>query len=307
MNPFKLLFAFLVLLPLIGTAQLCQEPVGYCEYYKAWHFQTDTLDNDWIADTTATPLWQLGNSGKPAFTGRAMMTDTAHAYPVNANNALVLKIPHSAPNVIISFRHSYQTTSLRDGGIVEFSTDTGSTWTNVLDCSGSFPQVCTENFYLYTDTLHTGEKGFSGTASAIYSRLQFFNCIGVKGTTSGCYFHSGDYMMLRFRFISDSTADTLAGWKIDSVQVKGPGCVPGAVKEVTSVQPSVFPNPSSGIFNFDIDGRIPFTVRVYNSLGQMVLESKNKQIDLSGYNDGVYYYKIVTENYCGGGLLHLHH
>jgi hypothetical protein len=113
------------------------------------------------------------------------MTDTANPYYVNANQAIYFRAPNSintpywSLNPIITFRHKFQT-SLTDGCIVEFSTDTGQTWKNVGgDCNSAvnpdFQGINTHNCYGTTDTLPGGERAFFGTSNGWQiSRFQFF-------------------------------------------------------------------------------------------------------------------------------------
>ena len=51
----------------------------------------------------------------------------------------------------------------------------------------------------------------------------------------------------------------------------------------------VYPNPSNGIFH--IDGEME-NIKVFNTMGQIVLQSKNNEIDLSSYPKGIYYLKL---------------
>ena len=49
---------------------------------------------------------------------------------------------------------------------------------------------------------------------------------------------------------------------------------------------SIFPNPTSSILNVSHDGDL--NISVYNMLGQEILETNEKQIDLSGFQKGTY-------------------
>ena len=49
---------------------------------------------------------------------------------------------------------------------------------------------------------------------------------------------------------------------------------------------SIFPNPTSSILNVSHDGEL--NISVYNMLGQEILETNEKQIDLSGFQKGTY-------------------
>ena len=49
---------------------------------------------------------------------------------------------------------------------------------------------------------------------------------------------------------------------------------------------SIFPNPTSSILNVSHDGDL--NISVYNMLGQEILETNEKQIDISGFQKGAY-------------------
>ena len=49
---------------------------------------------------------------------------------------------------------------------------------------------------------------------------------------------------------------------------------------------SIFPNPTSSILNVSHDGDL--NISVYNMLGQEILETNEKQIDISGFQKGTY-------------------
>lgn len=57
----------------------------------------------------------------------------------------------------------------------------------------------------------------------------------------------------------------------------------------------VFPNPSNGIFN--ISSKTAFNnIRVFNSLGQQILETNHSQIDLSQYPRGMYFLELSSDS-----------
>ena len=276
---------------------------------------TDTMSN-YIADTSTVPLWQIGHSYKTFFgvdsTGvTTIMTDTLNPYPVNSNNWFVMKIPDYL-NVIVDFWHKFQTDSGHDGGAVEFSVDSGMTWQNVKgDCNadgtGAWPGVLTDNFYSAIDTITSGEPSFSGIQnSLLHSRVQFFTALPERTTGgAGCSFWASS-IYLRFRFVSDSVADSLAGWIIDSIEIEADN-YPGLVRTVNKSSLTVYPNPSAdGTFNFPVlfDEELCRTV-VYDAMGRQVVSMPYAHaLDMDGYAKGVYIYKVSDGvNYYMGQLV----
>ena len=76
------------------------------------------------------------------------------------------------------------------------------------------------------------------------------------------------------------------------------------VKQVNSDELSIYPNPTTGIFNittnnanfteltiniFDIQGK-----EVFNALDKNISSNYNKQINLEGLSKGLYYIKLNT-------------
>ena len=55
---------------------------------------------------------------------------------------------------------------------------------------------------------------------------------------------------------------------------------------------SVFPNPTSSILNINFDGDL--NLSIYNMLGQQLLETNDKQIDISGFERGTYI--LIVQN-----------
>jgi len=278
---------------------------------------TDSLShNRWgKIDTTNTHLWKIGKTHKPFFASgfdstTAIMTDTTSPYPVNANDWFVLKANHQF-NFMISFWHKYQTTKGHDGGIVEFSLDSGTTWQNVKgtcngDSSFGLGGVFTDNFYSQKDTLLTGQQAFSGTSSGWqYSRFQFFSGYPVRLTkgTSSCDFNSLYFIYIRFRFVSDSVPDTLDGWIIDNIKIRT-DYYGGYVAPIGYNTLHVYPNPSAGgVFIFpELNDEKLAEIEITNALGQTLFTIPyTHKIDLSAYPPGLYLYKVrsSTEYYSG--------
>lgn len=263
---------------------------------------------DFQTDTSA--LWQIGGTNKTFFSSggfieRAMMTDTANAYPIGANAWFELEFPVTFHfNVIVNFTHKYQTDTGKDGGIVEFSNDGGQTWQNIkgdcnMDTMMYFPGVHTENFYGFEDTLDNGERAFTGQSNGwIHSRVQFFYAIPVKSTAT-CDMQN---IKMRFRFVSDSTSEALDGWIISGITIEQDEYAGVAdVKRPASL--NVYPNPSAdGQFYFpELSGK-GYQTEIMNTMGQTVYSNVySRHLDLSSYAKGIYFYRVSgdDEQYTG--------
>jgi hypothetical protein len=264
----------------------------------------DSTDiSDFVTDTSG--LWQIGSTNKTFFSSggfidRAMMTDTVNTYPVGANAWFILEFPVNFNfNVIVDFTHKYQTDPGKDGCIVEFSNDGGQSWQNVKgDCNQDtmmyFPGVHTENLYGYDDTLENGERAFSGESNGwIHSRIQFLYGLPVKSTAT-CDMQD---IKMRFRFVSDSTAETMDGWIISGITIEQDEY--SGIKDIAKREKlNVFPNPSAdGQFYFpEFTGKDEYTMEIINSFGQTIYRNDyQRSIDLSKYAKGLYFYKVNGE------------
>lgn len=281
-------------------------------------FTTGSIPN-FIPDTAATPLWQIGHSHKLFFgdsTGvTRIMTDTLRPYPVNANNWFTIKVLRGF-NQIIDFWHRYQTDSTRDGGTVEFSIDHGVIWQNMKgpcnsDSIFSDPGIFTTNFYTFNDTLASGTQAFTGTKSSTqYSRFQFFVGFPIgplSGGSSGCDFRSADTIYVRFRFISDSVPDTMAGWIIDSIKIEQDDYGSGIVNINNQKSLNVYPNPSyDGSFTFPaLVNEQNYKIEVYDAMGEKILKIPYTQsLELNHCPPGLYFYRVTgATGYYSGRLL----
>ncbi len=68
----------------------------------------------------------------------------------------------------------------------------------------------------------------------------------------------------------------------------------------------VFPNPSAGTFYFSLLEE-EMSIEIYDVVGQLILktafENKSTVLDLSNYNNGIYFYKIIGEKSYSGKLI----
>ena len=167
------------------------------------------------------------------------------------------------------------------------------------DCNGDStydPQsILTDNFYGRNDTLVSGEPAFSGTSSGWQiSKFQFFAAMPERRTGGGPSCINGDEMLVRFRFKSDSTVDSMAGWIISSITIKQDyySGIPTINKSQTL---KVFPNPSiDGVFHFPaLDNEEKYSMEIYNAMGNKIYTGNYlHDVDLSKYADGLYFYKV---------------
>lgn len=271
---------------------------------------TDSLiHKQGYVDTIASGIWKIGTTTKPYFSvspisGFAIMTDTLKPYDTSINSNFKVVLNAYNFNTILSFRHKYQTRLGMDGGIVEYSIDTGKTWNNVLgscniDNSALWQGILTSNFYKKTDTLTTGEPAFSGISNGWqYSRVQVFIALPIKSTgTTNCV--SSAVIQFRFRFYSDNQPDTLDGWMIDDLKIEHDH-YNGGINRITSSFPvNVYPNPTNEELNIEMPEQYFDHVKLSNTIGTIilsdVLNETHKKLNIKELPSGIYVLTLESE------------
>jgi hypothetical protein len=103
------------------------------------------------------------------------------------------------------------------------------------------------------------------------------------GTASSCAFTQGSYL-LKFR-------DVAQFWSYDTLTVSGSSAVVDAIAfEAITICPTL----TSGLCT--IKGVEHAKFAIYSTTGQLVTTGNGNEIDLSGYNAGIYFIKISSRN-----------
>ena len=90
------------------------------------------------------------------------------------------------------------------------------------------------------------------------------------------------------------------GYTVDVISQRGctktsmPFTVEGLGLNTNNFNFSVSPNPSNGVFTINTD--VNFSYKVYNVIGELIIESNSNKIDLSTNKTGIYFLKIETTN-----------
>lgn len=239
-------------------------------------------------------LWVRGESQKTTLThnGKVMITDSVNTYPNETNASFEVHWPawNQYPfSLIMSFHHSIDSDSLLDGGIIEVSRDYGASWTNVIEDQTNMLFLSNE-LYTSADTLHTGEKGFSGSFTDRFTEIEWVWMFPIKEMPT-------DTMYYRFRFISDTINNTKEGWMISDITFSFADLGSG-VEEIALFDFSFAPNPSNGQIqinsSFDIQKAI---LRDLN--GKMIaseLDPTKKVLNYSGLSKGMYFLQLQNSD-----------
>lgn len=247
-----------------------------------------------ILDTSSSNIWQVGPPQKTIFDSAAtnpnvLVTDTINTYPVNDTSIFTFKTHGlgwgSGGIIAVRWKQKLDMDFKKDGGIIEYSIDTGKTWLNV------FHNTSVYNFYGFdttnADTLTDGTFAFTGTDTVW---RDIWLCYKIPVTPYGDF-------MFRFTFRSDNVDSNKEGWMIDNMLVQET-----FYHTVSTVAPQgtflVFPTITNGIVKVTIgkDKQKIDNILILNKEGQVVRRSKGKinnaTMDISGLPAGNYFVHI---------------
>ena len=185
----------------------------------------------------------------------------------------------------ISFKMAFELELDWDIIYVEYTIDDGSTW-NILGTSND------PNWY-NSDTLPD---------------TNCFNCPGAQWTGTSASFNDYSYdlsafasetsMIFRFVFHSDQS-ETREGVVIDDLQI---GTEQLSIDDTILEGLSIFPNPSTAIFNIQWPAESSLSIEVFDILGKSVIKrfdmpqgSSNYPLDMSSFATGLYLIKLNTD------------
>jgi len=292
------------------TSLLSAQTMGY---YEAITFDSphptyislNTADSIILKiDTSASEnIWQIGKPHKTLFDSaysrpNAIVTDTIHYYPPNNSSAFTIKIFDPAwtgyyieDQDDISFKHKYDTDSLRDGGYVEISYDNGVSWTNIAnDTIGYWDPHFYNPFFSLNPIIANGNAAFTGNSKG-WRQSEIYGC--------NFYLLSNPYpVYLRFVFSSDSIQTNKEGWMIDNISIcLGCGNCLGINEAENKELISIFPNPATD--ELTIETQLTSEIEISNLEGQVVkkfeVNDGKLSIDISDLNSGIYIIRVQTD------------
>ena len=286
-----LVFLVAILLPFIGNSQ----------YYMQYFDGADTNGNaiQIIIDTANDNIWQIGKPQKQIFDSAAtwpnsLITDTLNSYPTNNVSKFSYYVnTNSFFNggiIAIQWKQKLDMDLGQDGGMIEFSLDSGQTWQNAFDNPNVY------NFYgfdsINVDTLPNGELGFTGTDS---TWKDIWLCFGVS------WMSNYPNMLVRHTLVSDSVENSMEGWVIDNLMVHI--TIVHTVEEVEKKDYlTVGPNPTNGrveIQTQKVEGyHVIENIELVNIEGKVIQQwgvSPTKFfVDIQNHPNGVYFLRVKT-------------
>ena len=259
----------------------------------------DVLLND---SAKSTALWSTGTGWGVISDGaeqNTSFTDSPNGnYAANAENSLTLLNPIDLTNyqfAELKFRTKWAIESTWDFGLVEISTDGGTSW--------------------ISQKTQLSRKGSGRSGSKQPSTSYGFDAFnpGLTWTelSSDISAYAGKQIKLRFRLSADG-GDQRDGWYVDNIRILAYKSSSNSVKEnrapfAYSLSQN-FPNPfnPSTTIQFSVEKQQLSSLRVYNALGQEVALLIDKELPAGNYSinfdakqlsSGVYFYRFISGNY----------
>jgi len=261
-----------------------------------------------MIDTTAYPqnLWQIGRPQNPLFdsacsSSNVIITDTINKYSTNNYSVFIIKNMATMGDIYgcKMFQGNYyvQTDSLKDYGKIEFSPNNGATWIDIINDT-----IYNTSFLWYSQKpVLTGNSIVCKNFDIVLADLgSVFNV------------ESGDTLLFRFSFVSDSIYDNLGGLMYDNL------CFWNFVEGISEIhfkpiKSNIYPNPSTNIFTIEFENPASelFELSVYDIHSKLVLKKNDITdskivIDAKAFKQGTYIYKLTdlrTQKRCWGKFI----
>jgi hypothetical protein len=246
--------------------------------------------------TSTNNIWQKGRPQKTLFssastTPNVIVTDTINYYPKNNISSFIVvgKQMFVAGIPKLQWKQKLNMDAKKDGGIVEFSTNSGITWQN----AHNNPNVY--QFYGFQpankDTINTNEYCFSGTDNVW---RDIWLCLPYSIASLN------DTILYRFTFKSDTINTNKEGWMIDNFFFQNTIVHP--VKEISNIDDLVvYPNVTNGIINVEMKKTSQTdmidNIELVNEEGKIIERYGQNYtkvvLDISNHKTGLYYLKVT--------------
>lgn len=171
-------------------------------------YTDDFEGKNYFVSTGGLKQWQRGNPNKNTFSSphsgnNAWVTSLLDVYLNNSNDYLYTPFFNlgSFSGTYMRFWHRFETQASHDGGVVEYSTDGGSTFTSL----GYIADPASTNWY---NTNIGGTHMWAGPDSG-----------WVHSTYNLSQIPTGSPVQFRFKFYSDNTINNYDGWMIDDFEI----------------------------------------------------------------------------------------
>jgi hypothetical protein len=281
------------------TISLTAQAQQYVQYFDGANTNpNNSIIVTLVPNTNVPNCWQIGPPQKVIFDSaatlpNAIVTDTLNPYPSNDSSAFVfgIKKPSSQGGVMaLQWKQKIDFDKKNDGGIVEFSLDSGQTWLN------AFTSPYVYKFYgfdtLNHDTLPSGDDAFSGVDS---------NWRDIWLCFSTSFVWSQDSIAFRFRILTDGVDSSKEGWLIDNIITHM--TFVHTVKDAQQTKYlNVYPTATTGIVHIEAEKRNDYHIieemALTDASGKVVrrygLSPTKFWINIADLPPGMYRLKVKT-------------
>ncbi len=287
---------------IVGFIGLTTPFLAHSQSYHQYFDGADTLVSNSILidmDTSASNVWQIGTPQKVIFNRaatlpNAIVTDTVNFYPTDNTSRFRIRIYNDWGGwgiFALQWMQKLDMDAAFDGGVVEFSMDSGNTWQN------AFNNPYVYNFYGFDPVnegmLMNGDYAFTGTDSTWKNIWLCFDMSWMSVFPDTIHF--------RFTFTSDSVDNNKEGWLIDNMMA-GITWIHTVSETEQKEYMKVTPNPTTGKVNITAKKRDAFhiieKIELVNVEGKVVqqwgISPTRFYVDISQHPEGIYFLRIKT-------------
>ncbi len=294
-------FYIAILLFLTAVASYGQQQPPYGELLL-----TDTLKfsplHAWINIPESNTTWEIGFPSKDGMNDShdgfpTIVTKLADNYPLSSNDYFDVELPYynqTWGEGILSFWHKFDTDTLKDGGIIEVSSDGGTTWTNLAAANIGISHNYS-GLYTINDTITGKMPAFTGRSMTWKKVELYWFWLGLTKRVNDVR-----GIILRFKFHSGNTSTPKGGWQISNMVLKAYH-ITGNVAGNANDGITLFPNPTKDrikltFANFSSNLRFTLYTQTGIRLFDHPILSEVQDINLEQYSSGAYIYTINQGN-----------
>jgi hypothetical protein len=280
------------------TISLTAKAQQYVQYFDGANTNpSNSIIVSFVPQPNTPNCWQIGPPQKVIFDSaatlpHAIVTDTLNSYPSNDSSAFEFGInPWTNWGIFaLQWKQKIDFDKAMDGGMVEFSIDSGATWQNAFNNPYVYKYYGFDT--LNHDTLLSGANVFSGTDTAW---RDIWLCFDIS------FLSQSDSIAFRFKILTDGVDSSKEGWLIDNMMARI--TIAHTVDDIaTTDYLKVFPTLTTGVVNIEAamlkKYHIIEEMALLNMEGKVVQRygksPKKFRIDISDKPPGTYYLKVRT-------------
>lgn len=255
---------------------------------------------DYGSDTIGN-IWQIGKPQKSIFNSAStapnvLITDTINTYPNNDTSSFIIHLTNEELEwqwrgvFAFHWQQKLDIDTLYDGGLIEFSVDSGNTWYNIHESPYSYNLYGFESSSV--DTLVNGEYVFTGIDT---TWRNVWICFDYS------WLYQKKVLDFKFTFISDAINNNKEGWIIDNFNAQT--TFVHTLKELEQEEYiKIYPNPTKDRLHINIKRQSEYHIieklQVLSLTGEILDEFENVPtkffLETNSYENGIYFLKIKT-------------